>query len=57
MFQIGGPGGEFGAPQSAEKIKKAKEQELNDLKYNLKLYFLSCVTLKLISFGYDYFFA
>jgi len=57
MFQLAGPGGEFGAPQSAKKMKKAKEQELNDLKSKLKLYFWSCVTLKLISYGYDRFFA
>ena len=57
MFQLGGPGGEFGAPQSAEKIKKAKEQELNDLKFNLKLFFMSCAALKLLSYGYDKFIA
>ena len=57
MFQLGGPGGDFGAPPSAEKLKKAKEQELIELKFNLKLFFISCVTLKLISIGYDNFIA
>lgn len=54
MFQLGGSA-DFGAPPSAEKLKKAKEEEMNELKFNLKLYFISCVTLKLISFGYDHF--
>ena len=52
MFQLGGTA-DFGAPLSAEKLKEAKEEEIKELKFNLKLYFISCVTLKLISFGYD----
>jgi len=51
MFQLRGTGG-IGAPPSAEEIRKAKEQELKDVKINFAIFLGACLAMKTVAVVY-----